>query len=457
MKKIILTFAMIFLLVPLFTILASEDEIKISFGEIQKQENKIVNEDIGYNNITLNTNNKLTQEIFTAKIPFNSKNTDIVVHDKNLKYATVTDIAKDYESKTGRKVYAAINADFFWAELPIDHYVKNGEVIHKGLGNEFSVNFGFNNKGEINIGKVPTLTSKSVRITHENGSTSIYKIDGIGGIPFNENLYVYPAGSRIVAKNSGKYLIKIDDGFASEHVESYTSGVIERGLDQELSSDEVLIVPEGYYGLIYRSDDSSNELLNYLFQELNNNTKVEIIESPTGDFEQLNWGVGAKNVLVKDNVVMPEPFKPGSSGESNQPRTTFGVTNNNEFFIQVIDGRQPGYSSGLTTTLQAQLAFDMGAKSAVELDGGGSSAFLLRVNDELKVMNKPSDGQERKVINAILFTEKVNTPDLIKEEESETDETENSDSKKVLWIALGVIGIISLISVVVFVVIKFKK
>ena len=57
-----------------------------------------------------------------------------------------------------------------------------------------------------------------------------------------------------------------------------------------------------------------------------------------------------------------------------------------------------------------QLAAEMarlGAYTAINLDGGGSSTLVLRAADgELKVMNRPSDGKERAVANVLGLTVK---------------------------------------------------
>jgi len=46
----------------------------------------------------------------------------------------------------------------------------------------------------------------------------------------------------------------------------------------------------------------------------------------------------------------------------------------------------------------AHIALELGAKDAMNLDGGGSSTMVVRDY----VMNTPSDGRERKVADAIL-------------------------------------------------------
>ncbi|HVF10580.1 MAG TPA: phosphodiester glycosidase family protein, partial [Abditibacteriaceae bacterium] len=80
------------------------------------------------------------------------------------------------------------------------------------------------------------------------------------------------------------------------------------------------------------------------------------------------------------------------------PRTAIGIDNYGRYIILVVDGRRPFYSIGLTLT---ELAFTMqklGAVDALNLDGGGSTVLAVRG----KVVNRPSDGSERGVSNALL-------------------------------------------------------
>ena len=69
----------------------------------------------------------------------------------------------------------------------------------------------------------------------------------------------------------------------------------------------------------------------------------------------------------------------------------------------VVDGRQPGEATGMSLTELGQLMLDLGCHDALNLDGGGSSNLVLRdpLTGELKVINRPSDGRERAVVNVL--------------------------------------------------------
>ena len=78
--------------------------------------------------------------------------------------------------------------------------------------------------------------------------------------------------------------------------------------------------------------------------------------------------------------------------QGDQPRTAVGVIDDNHLVFVVVDGRSPGYSEGVSLTELAQIMLDLGATTAYNLDGGGSSTMYF--NDSL-VNNPLGTGQER--------------------------------------------------------------
>jgi hypothetical protein len=61
-----------------------------------------------------------------------------------------------------------------------------------------------------------------------------------------------------------------------------------------------------------------------------------------------------------------------------EPRTAVGLNQNGRWlFLVVIDGRQAGYSLGATLPETADFLVSLGAYTALNLDGGGSSAIVV--------------------------------------------------------------------------------
>ena len=78
--------------------------------------------------------------------------------------------------------------------------------------------------------------------------------------------------------------------------------------------------------------------------------------------------------------------------QGEQPRTAVGVLGANHLAFVVVDGRSSGYSRGMTLPELAQVFVDLGATTAYNLDGGGSSAMIF--NGAL-VNNPLGRGKER--------------------------------------------------------------
>ncbi len=118
--------------------------------------------------------------------------------------------------------------------------------------------------------------------------------------------------------------------------------------------------------------------------------------------------VGGRGVLLVDSVVSGDVNREGNAGfQGRNPRTAAGISrvgNHQRLLLAVIDGRQPGYSVGMTLRQTAELLQALGATRAVNLDGGGSSAMVVRdkATGALRVRNTPSDPSgERPVGNAL--------------------------------------------------------
>ena len=77
--------------------------------------------------------------------------------------------------------------------------------------------------------------------------------------------------------------------------------------------------------------------------------------------------------------------------QGEQPRTAIGAVADNHYVMVVVDGRDEGYSRGVTMGELAQIMADLGCQVAYNLDGGGSSTMYLNGS----VINRPSNGGER--------------------------------------------------------------
>ena len=91
------------------------------------------------------------------------------------------------------------------------------------------------------------------------------------------------------------------------------------------------------------------------------------------------------------------PFFFRSFVAGRQPRTLAGVRRDGTLLLVTVDGRFPGWSVGMTLPEAARLMRSLGARDALNLDGGGSSTMTVRG----EVVNRPSDRVERRVSDGL--------------------------------------------------------
>ncbi|MDR1558645.1 MAG: phosphodiester glycosidase family protein [Clostridiales bacterium] len=117
------------------------------------------------------------------------------------------------------------------------------------------------------------------------------------------------------------------------------------------------------------------------------------------DFANIKTAVGGGGLILKDG----ETFTMGTiaSGNKREPRTAIGINREqNQLILVQVDGRT--HSIGANQDEMAWIMKRYGAYNAMHLDGGGSSAMVIRDPDgQYNTVNRVSDGAERKVINAL--------------------------------------------------------
>jgi hypothetical protein len=122
---------------------------------------------------------------------------------------------------------------------------------------------------------------------------------------------------------------------------------------------------------------------------------------------QPSWGtvadaIGGGPVLVRNGTPVysaNEAFTPSQIAPRN-PRTAVGQTAGGSILFVTTDGRQPGYSVGMTNFELAQTLVRLGVVRGMALDSGGSTTLAF----DGTVLNRPSGRRERPVADALLLT-----------------------------------------------------
>ncbi|MCC4609759.1 phosphodiester glycosidase family protein [Xanthomonas campestris pv. zinniae] len=123
---------------------------------------------------------------------------------------------------------------------------------------------------------------------------------------------------------------------------------------------------------------------------------------PTGT----RLGVGAGPLLLLDGKRQPREASRAEYYDGPEPRSALGLDRaRNTLWMVVADGRQPGYSAGMTLDALTAVLEQLGADAAINLDGGGSSTLAARVDGRVRVLNRPIHtgipGRERPVANQL--------------------------------------------------------
>ncbi len=127
--------------------------------------------------------------------------------------------------------------------------------------------------------------------------------------------------------------------------------------------------------------------------------KVNIRTEPYLGYRYQAYECGS--MLVKDGKsVVPERDKWAGTLGNRDPRTVIGIKTDGKIVMLVADGRQPGYSEGMTGKEIGEYLIGIGVKDAAMLDGGASSQMI--VNGSIK--NRPSyKGIERPVAGCFII------------------------------------------------------
>jgi Phosphodiester glycosidase/FlgD Ig-like domain len=122
---------------------------------------------------------------------------------------------------------------------------------------------------------------------------------------------------------------------------------------------------------------------------------------------QPGWGtvadaIGGGPVLVRSGKPV---YRSNEAFTTSQlaprgPRSAVGQLADGSIVLVTTDGRQPGYSIGMTNFELAQTLVRLGAVQGMALDGGGSATLAF----DGSVLSSPSDGKERAVADALLLS-----------------------------------------------------
>ena len=120
--------------------------------------------------------------------------------------------------------------------------------------------------------------------------------------------------------------------------------------------------------------------------------RVRLILQPdwAGVTDALGGGPAARPCAARRSSMRTRRSSPTSS-RVPEPRTAVGQLEDGRIVLVAADGRQPGYSTGMTNFELALALVKLGVVTGAALDGGGSTAMAF----DGRLLNKPSDKRRR--------------------------------------------------------------
>ena len=336
--------------------------------------------------------------------PYNIKILEIDITQQDIKIETV--LARDVlgtgfertssmaarNNRTGHLVLGAVNGDFFGISAPTDPYgflgssmIANHDFTQGRSSSRTS--FGltdskkpffekFSFAGYVKAKNNSTININSVNLTREANTMVLY------------NKYI---GATTLTNQWGvEVKLELIDPLAVNQEIRFIAIAKEDGVGS---------MAIGNYYVISGHDSCARFLRNQI--SIGDTIKLKIGTNLNKGNLFLLMGGGPRlmtNGVIPGNFAGSEGFD-ASFTDSKHPRSAVGINQDStKIYFVVVDGRQPALSVGMSCSELANYMKSIGCYNAVNLDGGGSSALIIRN----QVVNSPSDGSERSVGNALL-------------------------------------------------------
>jgi hypothetical protein len=235
-----------------------------------------------------------------------------------------------------------------------------------------------------------TLHVERVRLAGSWQGTGQRRILGINESPRanRTTLYTRVWGGRTPAESSGAYAIL--QPFPATRPNTPLTATVTgyaQGGNQPIPADGAVLVARGAQA-------------GFLTAEAPVGSRVTILLALTPSWTNVPEAVGGGPVIVRDGKPVFRSFETFSTDQlaSWSARTGVGQLADGRIVLVAVDGRQPGYSTGLTNFELALTMMRLGCVTASALESGASTTMAF----DGRLLNRPSDrGGERGVAEAL--------------------------------------------------------
>ena len=296
----------------------------------------------------------------------------------------------------GREMVAALNGGYFTHNTGVPDGILITDGVLRATDNYYRY-IGFPASGGAFISSTPIYVTATAQIGGVNRDISISQVNHTRTADrlilftpdFGANTHTSTAGVHVVLNVDGRLTV---NGSVSGTVDSVITGAASCPLK---AGQMVLSV----------ADTGPKSRLDGLTA----GTAVTIRVS-CGDSRLTScpFAIGANQKLLTGGQVV------SGLAAGAAPRTAVGVKADGTCVFYTVDGRQSGYSEGLSLTELARRLLSLGCVEAVNLDGGGSTIMGARYpgQNQITVTGRPSDGAQRQVADYIVLlneTPRLNT------------------------------------------------
>ena len=128
--------------------------------------------------------------------------------------------------------------------------------------------------------------------------------------------------------------------------------------------------------------------------------QYEVFTNLGQNLSEIQTAIGGGGLILQHGQTVHDT---GTAIAGRHPRSALGISSDfSTLILMTVDGR--GHSIGATHEDMANLLRRAGAIKAMHFDGGGSSTMVAQVDGRvapLQVVNRVSDGSQRRIINAL--------------------------------------------------------
>ena len=300
----------------------------------------------------------------------------------------------------GLKVVAAINADFFYANgLPRGSMVRNGKVICGGS----SDNFQDQNWRILGIRENGLVALDTVKITGQLK---------IGGVTYQADNFNRPCVKQGFNVFSDRYYSSTSETDSCYNlvlkVNTGDFGINDKTVATVISKDKSssdIPINKGEMVISVLNSDYNSDFIKILETVKTGDIIEYSLKYSKTEFSNVENSIGTPDFLIKNGEELPMGGL-WMEYPQNYPSSAIGFKNDGGIVMFQADGRNSAGSAGIHPRYIAQYLKSIGCNNAVMFDGGGSSEIVTVENGRINVLNSPSDGQERKVSNALLMVKR---------------------------------------------------